>query len=115
MLVGQAARRVAIVGGARIPFARSYTVYATTSNQEMLTAALRAVVERCKPQGGRLGAAPAGAVIKHSRDYNLTRESVLAVGLDPQTPGLDLQRACGTSLQAAITIGNKIAPGQSDG
>jgi acetyl-CoA C-acetyltransferase len=114
MLVGPAARRVAIVGGARIPFARSYTVYATTSNQEMLTAALRAVVERFKLQGERLGDVAAGAVIKHSRDYNLTRESVLAVGLDPQTPGLDLQRACGTSLEAAIAIGNKIALGQID-
>ena len=114
MLVGQAARRVAIVGGARIPFARSYTVYATTSNQEMLTAALRAVVERFKLQGERLGDVAAGAVIKHSRDYNLTRESVLGVGLDPQTPGLDMQRACGTSLEAAIAIGNKIALGQID-
>jgi acetyl-CoA C-acetyltransferase len=114
MLVGQAARRVAIVGGARIPFARSYTVYATTSNQEMLTAAFRAVVERFKLQGERLGDVAAGAVIKHSRDYNLTRESVLALGLDPQTPGLDLQRACGTSLEAAIAIGNKIALGQID-
>jgi acetyl-CoA C-acetyltransferase len=114
MLVGQAARRVAIVGGARIPFARSYTVYATTSNQEMLTAAFRAVVERFKLQGERLGDVAAGAVIKHSRDYNLTRESVLGVGLDPQTPGLDMQRACGTSLEAAIAIGNKIALGQID-
>jgi acetyl-CoA C-acetyltransferase len=114
MLVGQAARRVAIVGGVRIPFARSYTVYATTSNQEMLTAAFRAVVERFKLQGERLGDVAAGAVIKHSRDYSLTRESVLGVGLDPETPGLDMQRACGTSLEAAITIGNKIALGQID-
>jgi acetyl-CoA C-acetyltransferase len=112
MLVGQAARRVAIVGGVRIPFARSYTVYATTSNQEMLTAAFRAVVERFKLQGERLGDVAAGAVIKHSKDYNLVRECVLGVGLDPQTPGLDLQRACGTSLEAAIAIGNKIALGQ---
>ncbi len=114
MLVGQAARRVAIVGGARIPFARSYTAYATSSNQEMLTAAFRAVVERFKLQGERLGDVAAGAVIKHSRDYNLTRECVLAVGLDPHTPGLDMQRACGTSLEAAIAIGNKIALGQID-
>ena len=112
MLVGQAARRVAIVGGVRIPFARSYTVYATASNQDMLTAAFRAVVERFKLEGERLGDVAAGAVIKHSKDYNLTRESVLAVGLDPHTPGLDLQRACGTSLEAAIAIGNKIALGQ---
>lgn len=112
MLVGQAARRVAIVGGVRIPFARSYTAYATASNQDMLTAAFRAVVERYKLEGERLGDVAAGAVIKHSRDYNLTRECVLGVGLDPQTPGLDLQRACGTSLEAAIAIGNKIALGQ---
>ncbi len=114
MLVGQAARRVAIVGGVRIPFARSYTVYATVGNQDMLTAAFRAVVERFKLQGERLGDVAAGAVIKHSKDYNLTRECVLSVGLDPQTPGLDLQRACGTSLEAAIAIGNKIALGQID-
>ncbi|HVH84407.1 MAG TPA: acetyl-CoA C-acetyltransferase [Steroidobacteraceae bacterium] len=114
MLVGQAARRVAIVGGMRIPFARSYTAYATASNQDMLTAAFRAVVERFKLQGERLGDVAAGAVIKHSKDYSLTRESVLGVGLDPQTPGLDLQRACGTSLEAAIAIGNKIALGQID-
>jgi acetyl-CoA C-acetyltransferase len=114
MLVGQAARRVAIVGGVRIPFARSYTVYATASNQDMLTAAFRAVVERFKLQGERLGDVAAGAVIKHSRDYSLVRECVLGTGLDPQTPGLDLQRACGTSLEAAIAIGNKIALGQID-
>jgi acetyl-CoA C-acetyltransferase len=114
MLVGQAARRVAIIGGTRIPFARSYGAYATASNQDMLTAAFRAVVERFKLQGERLGDVAAGAVIKHTKDYSLTRESVLAVGLDPQTPGLDLQRACGTSLEAAIAIGNKIALGQID-
>jgi acetyl-CoA C-acetyltransferase len=112
MLVGSAARRVAIVGGVRIPFARSYSAYATASNQEMLTAVFRGVVERFKLQGVRLGDVAAGAVIKHSRDYNLSRESVLSTGLDPQTPGLDLQRACGTSLEAVIAIGNKIALGQ---
>ncbi len=112
MLVGSAARRVAIVGGVRIPFARSYGNYATASNQDMLTAAFRGVVERFRLQGERLGDVAAGAVIKHSRDYNLTREAVLSVGLDPQTPGLDMQRACGTSLEAAITIANKIALGQ---
>ncbi len=114
MLVGTAVRRVAIIGGVRIPFARSYTAYAKASNQDMLTAAFRAVVERFELQGQRLGDAAAGAVIKHPRDYNLTRESVLSSGLDPQTPGVDLQRACGTSLEAAILIGNKIALGQID-
>ena len=112
MLVGPAARRVAILGSVRIPFARSYSAYATVGNQDMLTAAFRGLVERFKLQGERLGDVAAGAVIKHSKDYNLVRESVLGCGLDPHTPGLDLQRACGTSLEAAIAIGNKIALGQ---
>src|SRR5215471_1557502 len=112
MLVGSVVKRVAIIGGVRIPFARAYSAYATASNQEMLTAALRGVVERFKLQGERLGDVAAGAVIKHSRDYNLVRESVLSSGLDPHTPGLDMQRACGTSLEATIDIGNKIALGQ---
>src|ERR1700751_2508714 len=112
MLVGSVVQRVAIVGGVRIPFARSYSAYATASNQDMLTAALRGVVERFQLQGVRLGDVAAGAVIKHSRDYNLVRECVLSSGLDPHTPGLDMQRACGTSLEAAIDIGNKIALGQ---
>src|SRR5580700_11555296 len=114
MLVGQAARRVAIVGGVRIPFARSYSVYATATNQDMLTAAFRGLVERFRLQGERLGDVAAGAVMKHPRDYNLVRECVLSSGLDPHTPGLDVQRACGTSLEAAIDIGNKIALGQID-
>src|SRR6185312_4761989 len=114
MLVGSAVRRVAIVGGVRIPFARSYTAYAKATNQEMLTAAFRAVVDRFRLQGERLGDVAAGAVIKHPKDYNLARECVLSSGLDPQTPAVDLQRACGTSLEAAILIGNKIALGQID-
>jgi acetyl-CoA C-acetyltransferase len=114
MLVGSAVRRVAIIGGVRIPFARAYTAYAKASNQDMLTAAFRAVVDRFKLQGERLGDAAAGAVIKHTKDYNLVRECVLSSGLDAQTPGLDLQRACGTSLEAAILMGNKIALGQID-
>src|SRR5579862_9351323 len=105
MLVGSAVRRVAIVGGVRIPFARSYSVYATASNQDLLTAAFRGLVERFKLQGERLGDVAAGAVMKHPRDYNLVRECVLSSGLDPHTPGLDLQRACGTSLEAAIALG----------
>lgn len=114
MLVGSTVRRVAIVGGARIPFARAHGAYAAVGNQEMLTAAFRAVVERFKLQGERLGDAIGGAVIKHSKDHDLVRESVLSSGLDPQTPGADVQRACGTSLEAAILIGNKIALGQID-
>jgi acetyl-CoA C-acetyltransferase len=114
MLVGSTVRRVAIIGGVRIPFARAHTAYASVGNQEMLTAVFRALVERFGLTGVRLGDVAAGAVIKHSRDYNLTRECVLSCGLDPQTPGLDLQRACGTSLEAAILTANKIALGQID-
>src|SRR6202043_3522374 len=114
MLVGSAVRRVAIVGGVRIPFARAHGAYAKASNEDMLTASFRGVVERFNLNGVRLGDVAAGAVIKHTKDYNLTRECVLSAGLDPQTPGLDVQRACGTSLEAAILIGNKIALGQID-
>ena len=114
MLVGATIRRVAVLGGLRLPFARAYGAYATASNQDMLTETLRALVERYRLGGVRLGDVIAGAVIKHSKDYNLVRECVLASGLSPQTPGLDVQRACGTSLEAAILIGNKIALGQID-
>ena len=114
MLVGKQARRVAVIGGTRIPFARAYGAYADVGNQDMLTAALRGVVDRYKLHGERLGDVVAGAVLKHSKDFNLVRECVLSAGLDPQTPGLDMQRACGTSLEAAISVGNKIALGQID-
>ncbi|HET8604615.1 MAG TPA: acetyl-CoA C-acetyltransferase [Marmoricola sp.] len=107
-------RRVAVLGGNRIPFARSNTVYATASNQEMLTAALDGLVTRFGLQGERLGEVAAGAVLKHSRDFNLTRECVLGSKLAPETPAVDLQQACGTGLQAAIYIANKIALGQID-
>jgi acetyl-CoA C-acetyltransferase len=112
MLVGSSVRRVAVIGGVRLPFARAYGAYAGAGNQEMLAETFRALVERFKIQGERLGDAIAGAVIKHSKDYNLVRECVLSSGLDPHTPGLDVQRACGTSLEAAILLGNKIALGQ---
>lgn len=107
-------RRVAIVGGNRIPFARSNTVYATASNQEMLTSALEGLVERYNLHGERLGEVVAGAVLKHSRDFNLTRECVLGSGLAPETPAYDIQQACGTGLEAAILVANKIALGQID-
>lgn len=112
MLVGSNVRRVAIVGGARIPFARAHGAYSRAGNQQMLTAAMQGVVSRYKLDGQRLGEVAAGAVIKHSRDFNLARESVLGTTLDPHTPAYDLQRACGTSLEAAINIANKIALGQ---
>ncbi len=114
MLTGTAVRRVAIVGGARIPFARGMGAYADVGNQEMLTAALTGLVARFGLGGVRLGEVAGGAVMKHSAQWNLVRESVLGSGLAPETPGVDLQRACGTSLEAAILVGNKIALGQID-
>jgi acetyl-CoA C-acetyltransferase len=112
MLVGSQTRKVAIVGGCRIPSARAQGVYADVGNQEMLTAALRGLVERHGLSGIELGEVAAGAVLKHSSQWNLTRECVLSSGLAPTTPALDLTRACGTSLEAAVLVGNKIALGQ---
>jgi acetyl-CoA C-acetyltransferase len=114
MLVGSAVKRVAVLGGVRLPFARAYGAYATVGNQDMLTDTFRALVDRYRLTGQRLGDVIAGAVIKHSKDYDLVRECVLSSGLDPHTPGLDVQRACGTSLEAAILLANKIALGQVD-
>lgn len=105
-------RRVAIVGGNRIPFARSNTVYATATNQQMLTSALEGLVERYNLHGERIGEFVAGAVLKHSRDFNLARECVLGSRLAPETSAYDLQQACGTGLEAAILVANKIALGQ---
>jgi acetyl-CoA C-acetyltransferase len=107
-------RRVAVLGGNRIPFARSNTVYADVSNQEMLTAAIDGLVTRYGLEGERLGEVVAGAVLKHARDFNLTRESVLGSRLAPETPATDIQQACGTGLQAAIQVAGKIALGQID-
>jgi len=114
MLVGPSARRVAIVGGVRIPFARGNGAYAEVGNQEMLTATLRGIVERYGLRGQRLDEVAAGAVMKHSSQWNLVREAVQDSGLAAETPAMDLQRACGTSLEAAILVGNKIALGQID-
>ncbi|MEC7433039.1 MAG: acetyl-CoA C-acetyltransferase, partial [Pseudomonadota bacterium] len=108
----QGIRRVAVIGGNRIPFARSNTAYSKISNQELLTSALRGLVDRFNLDGMKMGEVVAGAVIKHSRDFNLTRESVLSCGLTPETPAYDIQQACGTGLEAAILVANKIALGQ---
>jgi acetyl-CoA C-acetyltransferase len=107
-------QRVAVLGGNRIPFARSNGPYATASNQDMLTAALDGLVSRFGLQGERVGEVVAGAVLKHSRDFNLAREAVLGSRLSPQTPAYDIQQACGTGLQAIIAAANKIALGQLD-
>jgi acetyl-CoA C-acetyltransferase len=108
------ARRAAVLGGVRIPFARQDSSYARASNQDMLTVTLEALVDRYSLQGQTLGEVAAGAVLKHSRDFNLTRECVLGSKLAPETPAYDVQQACGTGLEATILVANKIALGQID-
>ena len=114
MLHDGRSRRVAVVGGSRIPFCRAHSVYRDCSNQEMMAAALTGLVNKYDLKGQTLGDVALGAVIKHSRDWNLARESVIDSGLSAKTPGVDLQRACGTSLEACAIIANKIALGQID-
>ncbi|MGN6869755.1 MAG: acetyl-CoA C-acetyltransferase [Solirubrobacteraceae bacterium] len=108
------ARRVAVLGGIRIPFARQNGPYARASNQDMMTATLEALINKFSLQDETLGEVSAGGVLKHSRDFNLTRECVLGTRLDPHTPAYDVQQACGTGLEATILVGNKIALGQVD-
>src|ERR1700684_1087116 len=107
-------RRVAVLGGNRIPFARSDGAYADASNQDMFTAALGVLVDRFGLAGERLGVVVGGAVLKHSRDFNLMRECVLGSELSSYTPAFDIQQACGTGLQAAIAAADGIAPGRHD-
>ena len=114
MLHDGRAARVAVIGGSRIPFCRSHSIYKNCSNQDLMAAALQGVVNRFDLIGQTLGDVALGAVIKHSRDWNLARESVIDSGLSVQTPAVDLQRACGTSLEATAMIANKIALGQID-
>ena len=106
--------RVAVVGGSRTPFCRSHSIYRDCSNQDLMTAALQGLVNRFDLRGQTMGDVALGAVIKHSRDWNLARESVIDSGLSLHTPGVDLQRACGTSVETAVLIANKIALGQID-
>ncbi len=110
----QSSRRVVVVGGVRIPFCRAHTAYARCSNQDMMTAVLQALVKKYGLENQRLGDVSLGAVIKHSRDFNLARESTLSSGLAPETPAFDLQRACGTSLSASILIASTISTGLID-
>jgi acetyl-CoA C-acetyltransferase len=112
MLHDGRALRVAVIGGLRIPFCRANSLYTDASNQDMMTATLAALVEKYNLKGQMLGDVALGAVIKHSSDWNLARESVIGSGLSLRTPGVDMQRACGTSLEACINIANKIALGQ---
>ena len=110
----QSLRKVAIVGGARIPFCRSNTLYADLSNFDMLTATLNGLVDKYNLKGAHIDEVVGGAVVSHSKDWNLAREAVLGTKLAPSTPGITMQQACGTSLQAAMSIAAKIATGQID-
>ena len=114
MLHDGRAIRVAVVGGSRIPFCRSHSIYRLSTNKDLMTAALNGLVNKFDLKGQVLGDVALGAVIKHSRDWNLARECVIESGLNIKTPAYDLQRACGTSIEAAIQIANKIALGQID-
>ena len=114
MLHDGRAIRVAVIGSSRIPFARSHTVYRHRSNQDLMAAALDGLVTKLDLKGQTLGDVALGAVVKHSRDWNLARESVIESGLSIRTPAYDLQRACGTSIEAAVQIANKIALSQID-
>jgi len=105
-------RRIAVIGGSRIPFCRSNSVYADQTNLDMLAAALQGVTDRFGLDGQQLDEVVAGAVTSHPKDFNLAREALLSTSLSPLTPGITLQQACGTSLQAALMIGAKIASGQ---
>jgi acetyl-CoA C-acetyltransferase len=107
-------RRVAIIGGARIPFARSFGSYMGMSTQKLMSASVEAVVQKYKLSGVTLGEVAVGAVLKHSRDWNFAREVVLSTSLARQTPAFDVVQACGTSLEATILIANKIALGQAE-
>lgn len=107
-------RNAVVIGGNRTPFARSGTAYADTSSQELLTAALNGLVARFGLAGQKIDEVAAGAVLKHPKDFNLTREAVLGTGLDPHTPAADLQQACATSLETFIYAANKIQLGQAN-
>ncbi|MHA7262303.1 acetyl-CoA C-acetyltransferase [Arthrobacter sp. TMN-37] len=109
-----AVRNAVVIGGNRIPFARSGGAYASSSNKDMLIAALDGLVARFGLQGERIGQVAAGAVLKHSRDFNLTREAVLGSSLSAHTPAYDLQQACATGLETVVGLANKIKLGQID-
>lgn len=107
-------KKVCILGGKRIPFTKSFTNYSKLTNQDMQTFVLRKIVENFKLENKHLGEVAMGAVMKHSSDWNMARESVLGSGLNPSTPAYDIQRACGTGLESVINVANKISLGQVD-
>ena len=108
----QIIRRVAVIGGVRIPFVRSNTLYADLTNLDMLTATLQGLVDRYGLEGVHIDEVVGGAVVTHSRDWNIAREAVIGSKLAPSSPGITMMQACGTSLQAAGGIAAKIATGQ---
>ncbi|XSG82788.1 MAG: acetyl-CoA C-acetyltransferase [Methyloligella sp. ZOD6] len=108
----QSLRKVAIVGGSRIPFCRSHTAYADLTNLDMLGAALGGLVDRFALHGLHIGEVVGGAVVTHAKDWNLAREAVIGSELSPTTPAVTMMQACGTSLQAALGLAGKIATGQ---
>ena len=110
-MADQSLRRIAIIGGARIPFCRSNTLYADLTNQQMMTTALQGLVDKYDLAGAIIDEVVGGSVVTHSRDWNLAREAVVGTTLHPNTPGVTMMQACGTSLQAAMGIGAKIATG----
>src|SRR3954451_15135771 len=112
--MAQSVKPAAVLGGNRIPFARSGKSYAQASNQDMFTATLDGLVARFGLQEQRLGEVVAGGVVQHARDFNLTRECVLGSALSPSTPAYDIQQACDTGIEAAVLVANKIALGQID-
>ena len=111
-MANNSSRRVAVLGGNRLPFARSDGAYANASNQDMFTAALGGLIDRFNLDGETLGAVIGGAVLKHSRDFNLMRECVLGSALSSYTPAFDIQQACGTGLQATIAAADGVAAGR---
>jgi len=113
-MANKSSRRVAVLGGNRIPFARSDSAFANASNQDMFTAALGGLIDRFNLDGEKLGAVIGGAVLKHSRDFNLMRECVLGSSLSSHTPAFDIQQACGTGLQATIAAADGISAGRYD-
>lgn len=105
-------RKVAIVGGARIPFCRAFSGYLDETNMSMLTGALGGLADKFGLRGEKIDEVMAGAVQNHSRDFNLAREATMNAGFSPFTPGTTVQIACGTSLQSALALGAKIANGE---
>src|SRR5450631_1889568 len=111
-MADQTLRRIAVIGGSRIPFCRSNSLYADQTNLKMMSTALSGLVDKYNLKGVAIGEVVGGAVVTHSRDWNLAREAIIDTRLHPTTPGITMQQACGTSLQAALDLGAKIAIGQ---